>query len=215
MIVLKEGKGHRMLVCVWTAALNKALGGTNIGYGFKLHPIPMKYFHRGRKNSQADMITVIHNLLADACINFNIRSHKLKQENCKASHKTKVDIESFISTILQKNNSMKIIYLHWLAVISSIAAVMQTLFNYWNNLALQFVGIPYLKWIFQKLDLKDHLLTHVPVTHSDIRIKYLGFDIIKLLSVSNNSSITFAGPILLCVYIVDYIQHDQHVVKTQ
>lgn len=94
------------------------------------------------------MITVIHNLLADACINFNIRSHKLKQENCKASHKTKVDIESFISTILQKNNSMKIIYLHWLAVISSIAAVMQTLFNYWNNLALQFVGIPYLKWIF-------------------------------------------------------------------
>lgn len=169
----------------------------------------------GEKNSQADMITVIHNLLADACINFNIRSHKLKQENCKASHKTKVDIESFISTILQKNNSMNIIYLHWLAVISSIAAVMQTLFNYWNNLALQFVGIPYLKWIFQKLDLKDHLLTHVPVTHSDIRIKYLGFDIIKLLSVSNNSSITFAGPILLCVYIVDYIQHDQHVVKTQ
>lgn len=164
-----------MLVYVWTAALNKALGGTNIGYGFKLHPIPMKYFHRGRKNSQADMITVIHNLLADACINFNIRSHKLKQENCKASHKTKVDIESFISTILQKNNSMKIIYLHWLAVISSIATVMQTLFNYWNNLALQFVGIPYLKWIF----LKDHLLTHVPVTHSDIRIKYLGFDIIN------------------------------------
>lgn len=108
----------------------------------------------GEKNSQADMITVIHNLLADACINFNIRSHKLKQENCKASHKTKVDIESFISTILQKNNSMNIIYLHWLAVISSIAAVMQTLFNYWNNLALQFVGIPYLKWIFQKIRFK-------------------------------------------------------------
>ena len=86
----------------------------------------MKYFHRGN-NSQADMITVIHNLLADACINFNIRSHKLKQENCKASHKTKVHIESFISTILQKNSSMKIIYFHWLAVISKIAVVMQTL----------------------------------------------------------------------------------------
>ena len=152
----------------------------------------MKYFHRGN-NSQADMITVIHNLLADACINFNIRSHKLKQENCKASHKTKVDIESFISTILQKNNSMEIIYLHWLAVILSIAAVMQTLFNYWNNLALQFVGIPYLKWIFQKLDLKDHLSTHVPVLHSDIRIKYLGFDIIKLLSVSNNGFNNICG----------------------
>lgn len=108
----------------------------------------------GEKNSQADMITVIHNLLADACINFNIRSHKLKQENCKASHKTKVDIESFISTILQKNNSMNIIYLHWLAVISSIAAVMQTLFNYWNNLALQLVRKTLFEINFSKIRFK-------------------------------------------------------------